>query len=92
VPMIVSFPGRIPSGEAIKVPVSHLDVHSTILDYLGASQQDQSDGKSLRRYIDKTHYNALYDDEIAVSFIDNRRVENNAIVGPLSDQPNFMIR
>jgi len=46
--------------------VSQIDLFATILDYLGASSYDKSDGKSLRRFIEKQNYNKNYDDTAAV--------------------------
>jgi len=53
IPLTLWMPKYIP-GLAIDDPVSHLDVHSTILDYLEASGQYKSDGRSLRRLIEVT--------------------------------------
>lgn len=66
--------------------VSHIDVFATILDYLQASNWDRSDGQSLRRYIDNTSYNKMYDEQTAVAELDkDTRLESY-------DMPNLMIR
>lgn len=41
----------IPSGTIVKEPVSLIDLVSTILFYLGATQLDDTDGRSLHRFI-----------------------------------------
>jgi arylsulfatase A-like enzyme len=52
VPLIISWPAIIESNQTIKDPVSHIDVVSTILDFVGAPAGiDESDGRSLRRYL-----------------------------------------
>ena len=52
VPLIISWPANIEANQTIKDPVSHIDIVSTILDFVGAKPgTDVSDGKSLRRYL-----------------------------------------
>ena len=51
VPLMIRFPGRIKRGTVVSEPVSHIDLHATITDYLGAGRHP-SDGASLRRYIE----------------------------------------
>jgi Sulfatase len=96
VPLIMANPRQFPSssvGTLVKEPVSHLDVHATILDYLGASQFDTGDGNSLRRFIEQTSYNQFYDERIVVVEDDGRHpVSAKKLAGNLGDQPNFMIR
>jgi arylsulfatase A-like enzyme len=66
VPLIMSLPNGADKGTRVTVPISHLDLHSTILDYLGApASWDTSDGASLRRHIERSSYNP-YNDETAV--------------------------
>lgn len=69
-PLIMSFPGQIREKVTVKEPVSHLDVHSTILHYLKASNLDKSDGRSLHRYIDRKYFNMNYDERVAVTEIE----------------------
>jgi arylsulfatase A-like enzyme len=52
IPMLMSFPGRIPAGTVVPEPMGHLDVFSTLLDYLGA-KAPASQGESLRGLIDR---------------------------------------
>jgi len=93
VPLILSFPGRIPMNTTVKSAVSQMDIFSTIFDYLGYPNLDRSDGLSLRRYIDRTSYNRNYDERAVVSELDNRIPKGpNALVGTLGDIPNLMIR
>ena len=47
------FPNKIAPNTVIETPVSLLDVFSTILDYAVGDSADSSDGKSLRRFIEK---------------------------------------
>lgn len=51
VPLIIVYPPSIPPATTLREPVSHIDIFATILDYAGAPQLDQSDGK-------RGHYNA----------------------------------
>jgi arylsulfatase A-like enzyme len=78
VPLLMRFPGRIKSDTVIGAPVSQIDLYATIMDYLGAGQHD-SDGESLRRYIEGT---SAAKDPFAVAEWNWR--------GPV--QPNLMVR
>lgn len=52
VPLLLSWPAKIEANQTIKDPVSHIDIVSTILDFVDAQPGvDESDGKSLRRYM-----------------------------------------
>jgi len=64
-------PGVI-QPSTVNVPVSHIDVFSTIMDYLDQGRLDRSDGSSLRRYIEGQSYNQVYDDRAVVSEMDKR--------------------
>jgi hypothetical protein len=55
IPLILRFPGVIPAGLVVDEPVSHLDLHSTFRDYVGADGKYETDGSSLRRHIDGTN-------------------------------------
>jgi len=72
VPLAISFPKAIVPGNIVSEPVSHLDVFATIMDYFGASDLDGSDGTSLRQFIEKKSYNALYDESVVVFEMDKR--------------------
>lgn len=52
--------------------MSHVDLHATILDYLGSSKYDTSDGCSLRRFINGTSYNKYNDEQAVVVELDDR--------------------
>lgn len=54
VPMIVSFPGKIPAGTVVNAPVNSIGIYATILDYLGVQegQTHRPDEPSLRRFIE----------------------------------------
>lgn len=83
----------MPAGAVVKQPVSHLDVFSTILDYMGASQYDNSDGRSLRRFVENTSFNQFYDEASVVVELDDRWPTGNyQLSGELGAIPNFLIR
>lgn len=65
------------------------DIFSTIMDYLGVSQHDLSDGRSLRRHIDVNDYNRDFDDGVVV--VDIEKVDKN-INGKPDTIPNFLVR
>ena len=78
IPLMMRLPGRIKPGTVVDVPVSQIDLYATIQDYLG-SAKSESDGESLRRYIEGTDRSK---DPYAVAEWNWR--------GPV--QPNLMIR
>jgi len=93
VPLIMSYGSKISGGKIIKEPASHMDIFSTLLDYTGGNSFDKSDGRSLRRYIDRTYYNVEYDDRIVVAEMDKRVPLNNRdFTRELGEEPNLMIR
>lgn len=94
VPLFMRLPGRIPKGRVVQTPVSHLDVFSTVLDYLNASEHDHSDGTSLRRYIEGSADNEWYDNHVVVVERDERYPSRNGsmLSGELGRSPNFMVR
>jgi hypothetical protein len=49
---MMKFPGTI-KPVVIDNPVSHIDLHSTLLDYMQVSREYKSDGRSLRRHVEK---------------------------------------
>lgn len=50
VPLVIVFPGRVPAGNAIRVPVSTRDVPATVLQLLGEKSRQSLPGRSLARY------------------------------------------
>lgn len=76
--------------------MSHIDLFSTVLDFLGGSQFDKSDGTSLRRFIEQTSFNELYDEHNVVVEFDGRQVKKRfgkvSFNEPLGRRPSFMIR
>jgi len=93
VPLVMRYDGKISAGQHIKVPVSHMDLFGTILEYMGASDLDRSDGSSLCRYIDRTYFNQVYDERVVVSEMDRRvPLSNRQFTRGLGDEPNLMIR
>ncbi|MBM4153072.1 MAG: DUF229 domain-containing protein, partial [Kiritimatiellaceae bacterium] len=94
VPLLIRFPGRIAAGVTVEEPVATLDCVATILDYLGASSYNVSDGRSLRRFIEKTNYNQSFDDEAIVTEWDYRTPTNSAgkLDRSLGGEVNFLCR
>lgn len=72
VPLILKFPPRIKAGTVVQKAVSNLDLFATVLDYMGASEFDHSDGHSLRRFIEETSTNEYYDESVVVAEHDDR--------------------
>jgi len=72
VPLLIRFPGRIDPGITVTETVASLDIFATALDYLGGNAYEVSDGRSLRRYIEKANYNENFDDEAIVTEWDFR--------------------
>lgn len=96
-PLIMSFPGHggIAANTTVDEMVSHLDVFATILDYAGLSDADNSDGTSLRRFLQKESYNAEYDENFVVAEWDFRNpLPNNPVLlaRTVDERPAFMIR
>nr|MCU0608667.1 sulfatase-like hydrolase/transferase [Chitinispirillaceae bacterium] len=60
VPFIFRMPGKIPAGIVVNQPVTNIDLHATILDYLGNKGSYPSDGRSLRRFIEDTSASEEY--------------------------------
>lgn len=54
VPLIIRYPGKIPAGKRIAVPVNLIDVRPTIDDYFNLPIA-KVDGKSLRPFIEDTY-------------------------------------
>lgn len=91
VPMIFSLPNDAYRGTRVSAPVSQVDLHATILDYLNApASLDTSDGTSLRRFIEQTSYNDEYDEAIVVAEYEYNGDPNN--VRTFGHMPAFMIR
>jgi arylsulfatase A-like enzyme len=85
VPMIISFPGRIKENVAVDQAVGQIDLFATIMDYLGASDLDESDGSSLRRYIEGTSTNDKFDERIVVAEYDTRHpLSSDTLSGKLA--------
>jgi arylsulfatase A-like enzyme len=51
IPLLMRLPDVIPAGRVVQVPVSHLDLFATILDYCGLPAP-HSEGKSLRGLVE----------------------------------------
>ena len=62
VPLIVSYPGRIPAGQVVNAPVNTPALYATILDYLNVTGATHTpDQPSLRRYIENPSPELLVD-------------------------------
>jgi arylsulfatase A-like enzyme len=55
VPLVVSLPGRIPSGRRVSAPVTLADLAATILDVAGVNQEPRLPGTSLARHWQENH-------------------------------------
>jgi arylsulfatase A-like enzyme len=82
VPLMLRMPGKIAAGTAVDVPVDHLDIFSTILDYMGIDELP-SDGSSLRSIVEGVVPKA---EKYAVSEWNYDLAGNNINV------PNFCLR
>jgi arylsulfatase A-like enzyme len=92
VPLIMSA-GILDKNVTITVPVSQLDLHSTILDYLGAKELDSSDGTSLRRFLRNGTSNTEFDERAVVVELDERfPVSGQQFSMRIGEIPNYMIR
>jgi arylsulfatase A-like enzyme len=95
VPLFFAFQDRIQPETLVNEPVSHLDVVATILDYIGASDEDTSDGKSLRPLIEKTVYNDKYEEDYVVAEWDYRKPllnNHNELDRRMDERPSLMVR
>jgi arylsulfatase A-like enzyme len=91
VPLMMRLPGKIPARTVVDEPVSTMDVFATILDYLNAGTFDNSDGKSLRPFIEDTRYNRDYDEEALVTEWDYRAPQENGTLQRLfGGETNFL--
>jgi hypothetical protein len=92
----MSFPGVIfPS--VVEDSVTHLDVFATVLDYIGATEMDNSDGTSLRPLIEvqSDKINAEYDQGVAIGEWDFRKPllsDASTLERTIDDRPSFMVR
>lgn len=63
------------------------------MDYLNAEHLDHSDGRSLRRFIERKAENKFYDEAVAVVETEKRVPQSpNALTKELGQDPNFMVR
>jgi hypothetical protein len=93
----MSFPGIIRQNSVVEESVTHLDIFSTILDYVGASDLDGSDGTSLRPMIEvkSDMLNAVYDQDVAIGEWDFRKPllsDTNILERTIDDRPSYMVR
>ena len=92
IPLAISFPSIIQPGTVVNEGVSHLDLYSTILDYLGIGSSDESDGTSIRRFVENTSFNEDYDERVVVAEWDFRApVKSNRLDRTLGTETNFMV-
>jgi len=79
---MISFLGRVVTNWVVKAPVSQLNLFATIFDYTGGSASDDSDGTSLRCFIEKTTYNKDY--------IHRKRIDNVGLIYSLETKTDLM--
>jgi len=92
VPLSITFPREIPARTRVDEGVSHLDLYATILDYLGYSSSDKSDGTSVRKFIENTSVNDKYDERVVISEWDFRKpVSRKSFDRSLGHETNFMV-
>mmetsp|Transcript_21380 Transcript_21380/g.31300 ORF Transcript_21380/g.31300 Transcript_21380/m.31300 type:complete len:715 (-) Transcript_21380:230-2374(-) len=92
VPLLISFPGQITPGIVVRDLVSHIDLFSTVLDYLDAGDADKSDGTSMRRFMEMTSHNEDYDESTVVSEWDYRTpINSHKLERKFGRETNFMI-
>lgn len=95
VPLFVSFPGVIEQGLVTDQLVSHIDIVATILDYVGATDEDikSRDGSSLRPLLEKRSYNEEFDENVVVAEWDYRmHGNNNKLTRSIDERPPLMVR
>ena len=92
IPLMIKYPNHIRKGTVVNETVSHLDLMSTILDYVGAAAFDNSDGKSLRRFIESNYTNSEYDETVVVAEWDYRDPQDDGTLSRvLGQRPSFAI-
>jgi hypothetical protein len=95
VPLFVSYRGTIQERTAVDDLVSHLDVFATILDYIGAPQWDDSDGRSLRPLIEQREISESHDEDVVVGEWDFRKPIGDQLSDlerAIDDRPSYMVR
>jgi hypothetical protein len=100
VPLLISWPGRIPPNTVVEEMASHIDIFATILDYANGTEHDRSDGVSLRRFIEMAEINVQFEEDVVFGEWDYRK----PIIGnvpdalewsmdrPIDDRPSFLVR
>ncbi|KAG7358122.1 phosphonate monoester hydrolase [Nitzschia inconspicua] len=100
VPLLISWPGKIPQSTVVDEMASHLDIFATILDYAGGSEHDKSDGTSLRRFIEGGEINSDYEEDVVFAEWDYRKPINKNVEDAMDlimdrqidDRPSFLVR
>ncbi|KAL3923585.1 MAG: hypothetical protein SGILL_001573 [Bacillariaceae sp.] len=95
VPLLMRYPAMIPSETIVEEMVGHIDLFATILDYVGASKADSSDGKSLRPFIEGLEYNKDYDEDVVFGEWDFRKPlqkDSPSLDRVIDDRPCFLVR
>lgn len=90
VPLIINAPEKINPGTVVDESVNTIDVFATLLDYVNASSANNSDGKSLRRFIEKSNYNKEFDEEHIVTEWDYRDPNGSSLTRSLGGEINFL--
>lgn len=95
IPLLFHFPGVIPKETVVNDLVSHLDVFATILDYVGASNLDKSDGQSLRSMIENRETSQNFDEDVVFAEWDFRKPVGDdlqELERTMDDRPSFLVR
>jgi len=85
----LSAPGKIGENLVVDEVVNLRDVFATLLDYSNVSTNN-SDGTSLRRFIEKANYNKDFDEEHIVSEWDFRDPSGTSLLRSLGGEINFL--
>jgi arylsulfatase A-like enzyme len=97
VPLLISYPGVIPTNTRVKDHVGHIDLVATILDFVGAPEMDHSDGSSLRPMLqlDTHRINQNFDQTATFAEWDFRKPNIQDLTEldrRIDDRPSFMVR
>jgi len=89
IPLLIKAPGKIGENLVVDEVVNLRDVFATLLDYSNVSTNN-SDGTSLRRFIEKANYNKDFDEEHIVSEWDFRDPSGTSLLRSLGGEINFL--
>lgn len=95
IPLFIVFPDKIESNTVVDELVSHIDIFATILDYVDLSEHDDSDGRTLRPFMEGQIYNQEFDEDVIVSEWDYRKplLSNHDVLDRrIDDRPCLLVR